>query len=74
MRRIPSELFGRLKTLRRALADRQGVPAFVVFNDATLVEMARRRPRSLAELALVSGVGPKKLSSYGDAFLHVLCE
>ena len=70
----PSELFGRLKTLRRALADRQGVPAFVVFNDATLVEMARRRPRSLAELALVSGVGPKKLSSYGDAFLHVLCE
>jgi len=69
----PSELLGRLKAVRRALADRQGVPAFVVFSDATLVEMARCRPRSMAELALVSGVGPKKLAGYGDAFLQVLC-
>jgi superfamily II DNA helicase RecQ len=35
--------------------------------------MARRRPRTLEELALVSGVGPKKLASYGEAFLQVLC-
>jgi ATP-dependent DNA helicase RecQ len=69
----PGELFGRLKALRRALADQRGVPAFVVFSDATLVEMARHRPRSMAELALVSGVGPKKLASYGQAFLQVLC-
>jgi ATP-dependent DNA helicase RecQ len=67
-------LFDRLKALRRALADRQGVPAFVVFSDATRVDMARRRPRMLEELALVSGVGPKKLASYGEAFLRVLCE
>jgi ATP-dependent DNA helicase RecQ len=70
----PSELFGRLRALRRALADRQGVAAFVVFSDATLVEMTRRRPRTLEELRLVSGVGPKKLATYGDAFLRVLCE
>jgi ATP-dependent DNA helicase RecQ len=67
-------LLGRLKSLRRALADRQGVPAFVIFSDATLIDMARRKPRSAEELMLVNGVGPKKLDRYGEAFLRVLAE
>ena len=65
-------LFLALKTLRKSLADRRKVPAYVIFSDATLLAMAAARPRSRAELLAVSGVGPKKLASYGDAFLAVL--
>ena len=65
-------LFLTLKTLRKSLADRRKVPAYVIFSDATLLAMAAARPRSRAELLAVSGVGPKKLASYGDAFLAVL--
>lgn len=67
-----SPLFEELKKLRRALADERGVPAYVVFSDATLLAMAERRPTGEAELLSISGVGPKKLASYGDAFLEVL--
>ncbi len=66
------ELFSALKALRRDLAKAKRVPAYVVFNDRTLLEMATRRPRSLEEMAGVPGVGPKKLSAYGEAFLEVL--
>jgi ATP-dependent DNA helicase RecQ len=48
------------------------VPAYVVFSDATLVEMASRRPSSHAELLGVSGVGTTKLERYGDVFLSVI--
>ena len=65
-------LFGELKELRRSLADERGVPSYVVFSDATLLEMAKRRPGSEAELLSISGVGPKRLESYGDAFLEIL--
>ncbi|MDH3261164.1 MAG: ATP-dependent DNA helicase [Acidimicrobiia bacterium] len=65
-------LFDDLKTLRRQLADAKGVPAYVVFSDATLMAMAACRPTSEAELLDVSGVGPKKLETYGGAFLEVL--
>ncbi len=65
-------LFLTLKTLRKSLADRRKVPAYVIFSDATLLAMAAARPRSRAELLAVSGGGPKKLASYGDAFLAVL--
>jgi len=58
--------------LRKSLADRRKVPAYVIFSDATLLAMAAARPRSRAELLAVSGGGPKKLASYGDAFLAVL--
>jgi len=68
------ELFERLRQVRRDLAEERQVPAYVVFSDATLVEMATQRPRSLGELAMISGVGPTKLSRYGQAFLRVLCE
>ncbi len=67
-----SPLFEELKALRRNLADAKGVPAYVVFSDATLIAMATARPRDEAELLNVSGVGPKKLETYGEAFLEVL--
>jgi ATP-dependent DNA helicase RecQ len=62
----------RLKALRRRLADERRVPAYVIFGDRTLLEMAARRPTTEAELLAVSGVGPKKLSLYGAPFLAVL--
>ena len=62
-----------LESLRKShRRDRKGVPAYLVFSDATLLEMAARRPQSEAELLAVSGVGPKKLDAYGEAFLRVL--
>jgi ATP-dependent DNA helicase RecQ len=64
------ELFERLRELRRSVADRQGVPAYVVFNDRTLKGMATRRPRSSMELLEVPGVGEVKLERYGALFLE----
>jgi ATP-dependent DNA helicase RecQ len=63
------ELFERLRTLRRRLAEERKVPAYVVFSDATLLAIAARRPRSEAELLEVSGVGLTKLERYGAAVL-----
>ena len=63
------ELFERLRALRKELADRQGVPAYIVFSDKVLREMAARRPRAAAEMLAVPGVGPAKLERYGEAFL-----
>ncbi len=65
-------LFDRLRGLRRKVADRAGVPAYVVFNDRTLQEMAVRRPRTTAELLQVSGVGAAKLERFGEAFLDAI--
>lgn len=66
------ELFERLRAFRRELAEERGVPAYVVFSDATLVEMATLRPRTLGGLSQISGVGPAKLSRYGEAVLNVI--
>jgi ATP-dependent DNA helicase RecQ len=66
------ELFERLRTLRKRLADEQQVPPFVVFGDATLVEMAAYRPVDDDGLARISGVGKHKLARYGTAFLRVI--
>ncbi len=57
----------RLKALRKALATERGVPAYVVFSDATLLRIAQQRPSSDAELLAISGIGPKKLELYGPA-------
>ena len=65
-------LFQTLRDLRRELADRQGVPAYIVFSDKVLREMAAQRPRTAADLLEVSGIGPAKLERYGEAFLEVL--
>jgi ATP-dependent DNA helicase RecQ len=67
-----SPLFEDLKALRRQLANAKGVPAYIVFSDASLLEMSVARPQTEAELLNVGGVGPKKLESYGEAFLEVL--
>jgi ATP-dependent DNA helicase RecQ len=69
---IEPELLARLKTLRRELAAERRVPAYVVFSDATLHDMCRLRPETLDQMALVSGVGPKKLEDYGTVFLRAL--
>ena len=69
-----SPLFERLRALRRELADERGVPAYVVFSDVTLLQMAATRPSTEAELLAVSGVGPRKLADYGDAFLAAISE
>ncbi len=61
-----------LRTLRRKLAEEHSVPPYVIFPDATLLEMLRSKPRSLSEMAQVSGVGARKLERYGEAFLEVL--
>ncbi|SEI95107.1 ATP-dependent DNA helicase RecQ [Azotobacter beijerinckii] len=63
-----------LRTLRRKLAEEHSVPPYVIFPDATLLEMLRSRPRSLSEMGRVSGVGARKLERYGEAFLEVLNE
>lgn len=72
---LPAEalpLFERLRTWRAATAKEQGVPAYVVFHDATLREIAAQAPDSLAKLRLISGVGENKLAKYGDGVLEVL--
>jgi ATP-dependent DNA helicase RecQ len=66
------ELYELLRALRRHVAESRGVPAYVVFTDATLLDMAARRPTTESELLAVSGVGPKKLQTYGEAFLKVI--
>ncbi|MGL4713496.1 MAG: HRDC domain-containing protein, partial [Shewanella sp.] len=63
------KLFARLKLLRRTLAEQQDVPPYLVFNDATLAEMAAMMPTSAGEMLAVNGVGDRKLSRFGDAFL-----
>jgi ATP-dependent DNA helicase RecQ len=65
-------LFERLRALRRELADKLNVPAYVVFSDRTLLEMAEARPRDEADLLSVSGVGEHKLARYGKAFLDAI--
>lgn len=65
-------LLSALKAKRRAFAETAKVPAYVIFNDRTLVEMAEKRPQTLDALAQIGGVGAKKLERYGDAFLEVI--
>ena len=63
-----------LKARRRELAEAQGVPAYVVFADRTLMEMARRKPRTEREMAGLYGVGEMKLKRYAGSFLPVIAE
>ena len=65
-------LLSALKAKRRALAEAARVPAYVIFTDRTLIEMAEKRPATLDDMARISGVGAKKLESYGAAFLEVV--
>ena len=67
-------LFEALRAWRAEQAKQQGVPAYIVFGDATLRGVAASRPASLAELAQISGVGEKKLETYGEQVLAVVAE
>jgi ATP-dependent DNA helicase RecQ len=67
-------LWEALRQKRKQLAEEQGVPAYVILHDATLVEMVERQPQTLEQLGLISGIGARKLEAYGDAFLEVICE
>ncbi|HVT33780.1 MAG TPA: RecQ family ATP-dependent DNA helicase, partial [Rhodanobacteraceae bacterium] len=65
-------LWDALRDLRGRLAREQGVPAYVIFHDATLLAMLRERPQTHDALGAISGVGERKLARYGDAFLRAL--
>lgn len=72
---MPAEaapVFERLRAWRAGVAKEQGVPAYVIFHDATLRQIATQRPASLADLGTVSGVGENKLAKYGEGVLEVL--
>jgi ATP-dependent DNA helicase RecQ len=66
------ELFEILRTLRKRLADEQGVPPYIIFPDTTLKEMAGHYPSDALSLSTISGVGEKKLHRYGDLFLDAI--
>lgn len=65
-------LLSALKAKRRALAEAARVPAYIIFTDRTLIEMAEARPQNLDAMARIGGVGAKKLENYGAAFLEVI--
>jgi ATP-dependent DNA helicase RecQ len=66
------ELYQKLREWRSEIARRQGVPAYVVFHDRTLSELAARRPVDLLGLSALPGIGPTKLDRYGPALLEIL--
>lgn len=68
------QLFAKLRKLRKTIADEEDLPPYVVFNDASLVEMAEMLPTSYGEMLAVNGVGQKKLEKYADVFLDVIQE
>lgn len=68
--RIRDELFERLRALRKFIAQKENVPPYIVFGDATLEEMAAERPLNNDDLLEISGVGEKKLKIYGDIFIN----
>lgn len=68
------KLLAALKDLRKSLAMRQSIPAYVVFTDATLIDMCRLKPKTQEEFIEVSGVGQAKSQRYGEVFLAVIAE
>ncbi|WP_230976747.1 DNA helicase RecQ [Pseudothauera rhizosphaerae] len=71
---IPTTLFDRLRAWRAETARERNVPAYVIFHDATLREIALARPHTLAELGGISGIGDRKLEAYGAAILEIVAE
>ncbi|WGW00259.1 ATP-dependent DNA helicase RecQ [Vibrio sp. YMD68] len=68
------KLFAKLRKLRKSIADEDGLPPYVVFSDATLIDMAEILPTSYGEMLAVNGVGQRKLDKYADAFLDLIQE
>ena len=69
---IDAELFDALRNVRLRLARERGVPPYVIFHDTTLRDMAERRPRTIADLHHIYGVGARKAADFGDAFLDAI--
>ncbi|WP_444980110.1 DNA helicase RecQ [Nocardia pseudobrasiliensis] len=69
-----ADLFERLRAWRASVAKEQGVPAYVVFHDATLRDIAARKPTTLAELGAISGIGENKRAKYGEGVLQTVAE
>jgi ATP-dependent DNA helicase RecQ len=67
-------LFEKLRLLRKSIADDEGKPAFTVFADTTLKQMAEQKPTNILQLLDVSGVGEHKAKTYGDVFLNEIAE
>ncbi|MCI5085797.1 MAG: DNA helicase RecQ [Rhodovulum sp.] len=65
-------LLSALKARRRAFAEESALPAYMIFNDRTLIEMAETRPANMDAMARIGGVGAKKLERYGAAFLEII--
>ncbi|EXU74713.1 ATP-dependent DNA helicase RecQ [Erwinia mallotivora] len=68
------KLFARLRKLRKAIADEENIPPYVVFNDATLIEMAEQMPLTASEMLSINGVGQRKLERFGKPFMLVIRE
>ncbi len=66
------DLFARLRFLRKQIADKNNIPPYIVFNDATLQEMARNKPVSKLEMLDINGVGEIKMERFGEAFLTLI--
>lgn len=73
-KRYDKDLFARLRFLRKQIADKENIPPYVVFNDATLQEMAEFLPTTARELLEINGVGERKLERFGGAFLSLIQE
>jgi ATP-dependent DNA helicase RecQ len=71
---IKGELFDKLRTLRKQIADAIGSPAYIVFSDATLVDMAAKKPITKSQFLEVSGVGQEKFKRFGEAFIKEIFE
>ena len=71
---VDEALFDKLRKLRNEIAAKESVPAYLIFSNATLTDMCRRKPTSLAEFSAVSGVGQVKLEKYGETFVKAIRE
>ena len=73
-RKYDKDLFARLRFLRKQIADSENIPPYIVFNDATLQEMAEFMPETENEMLQINGVGERKLERFGNAFLGLIKE
>ncbi|MBU2573505.1 MAG: RecQ family ATP-dependent DNA helicase [Elusimicrobia bacterium] len=72
LRTEDEELFERLRALRRSIADKAGIPPYVIFHDSVLIEMAASKPQTLYHLRVIKGMGGQKLEKYGRLFLDAI--
>jgi ATP-dependent DNA helicase RecQ len=69
---LDEKLFDKLKKLRKEIASKEAVPAYIVFSDASLKDMCRKKPVSLVQFSGVNGVGQVKLEKYGEVFTELI--